>query len=577
MRARWLKLLNWFNTLGLDENTVLMVFAVGVGAASAVGVVAFYKAIDLAFTLFFRIPGEQVSRSVFAAYRPVVTGLGLMAAYIVMRRLGRGADGMNVPDVQVAVARRGGFLSLRPALARTAASVVTLGSGGSAGSEGPVAVLGSTVGSWIARVFGFDSNQVKVMVGAGAAASISAAFNAPLAGAFFALEEILGTFSPAAFAPIVISSVVGALVSRAVFGNHPAFPIPEEYGFALSTEILVLYPLLGIVCGLVAVFFIRTYFRVQDVAARFDGSPLLLAAAGGAIVGLLVFLSSGVLVGYGHLAVRIEVFGRLAWYALALLVVGKVLATSITLHFGGSGGVFTPALYVGAATGGAFGSAARDIFPRLDIAPEAYAIVGMGALVATATGAPITGILIVFEMTNDYAIVPALMMVVAISMVLTHKLEADSLYSGYLRRRGERLPHNARPDVMSDLRIGNVLESTVAIRSDASLDEVLDRAALSNDADLPVVAVDRQVVGMIILGNLAGAGRGYADGGKLIIAADLAEPTDVVVPRDPILSAIQKMGRRGVGTLPVVDPESGALLGIVTRKRILAAYEQIVT
>jgi chloride channel protein, CIC family len=575
MRARWLKLINWFNALGLHENTVLMVFAVAVGTASAMGVVVFYKAIDLAFTLFFRIPGERVSRTVFAAYRPIITALGLMAAYLIMRRLSRRADGMNVPDVQIAVARRGGFLPLRAALARTAASAVTLGSGGSAGSEGPVAVMGSTIGSWIARVFAFDSNQVKVLVGAGAAAGISAAFNAPLAGAFFALEEILGTFGPTAFAPIVISSVVGALLSRAVFGNHPAFPIPEEYGFALSTEILVLYPLLGIVCGLVAVFFIRTYFRVQEIADRVPGHPLLLAAGGGAVVGLLVFLSSGVLVGYGHLAVRIEVFGRMAWYALALLVVGKVLATSITLHFGGSGGVFTPSLYIGAATGGAFGSAVRHIFPQLDIAPEAYAIVGMGALVAAATGAPITGILIVFEMTNDYAIVPALMMVVAISMVLTRKLQADTLYSGYLRRRGERLPDAERPDVMSDLRVSNVLEPAIAIPSDASLDDILDRAALCDD-DLPVLN-EQQVVGMIILGNLAGAGRGHADGERLIIAADLAEPTDVVVPSDPILSAIQKMGRRGVGTLPVVDPESGALLGVVTRKRILAAYEEIVT
>lgn len=577
MRTRWRQLITWFNGLDLHENTVLMVFAVAVGAASAVGVVLFYKAIDLAFTLFFRIPGEHVSRAVFFAYRPVITGLGLMTAYLLMRRLGRGADGMNVPDVQVAVARRGGFLPIRAALARTAASVATLGSGGSAGSEGPVAVLGSTVGSWIGRVFGFDSNQVKVMVGAGAAASISAAFNAPLAGAFFALEEILGTFSPTAFAPIVISSVIGALVSRAVFGNHPAFPIPEEYGFALSTEILVLYPLLGIVCGLVAVFFIRTYFRVQEIASRINGNPLLLAAGGGAIVGLLVFMSNGVLVGYGHLAVRIEVFGRLAWYALALLVVGKVLATSITLHFGGSGGVFTPSLYIGAATGGAFGSAVRQVFPQLHVAPEAYAIVGMGALVATATGAPITGILIVFEMTNDYAIVPALMMVVAIAMVLTRKLQPDTLYSGYLRRRGEHLPDSARPDVMSDLRVSNVLEPTTAIRGDASLDEVLDRAALSDGADLPVIDANQQVAGMIILAGLAGAGRGHSASDPLIIAADLAEPTEVLVPRDPVLSAIQKMGRRGVGTLPVVDPESGALLGVVTRKRILAAYEKIVS
>ncbi|HEX6559431.1 MAG TPA: chloride channel protein, partial [Longimicrobiales bacterium] len=235
-----------------------MTFAIAVGVASAFGVVLFYKMIDLAFTVFYRIPAEHITRSAFVGYRPILTALGLLAAAWIWRRFGRGDQGMNVPDVQLAVARSGGYLRARPAIARTFASAVTLGAGASAGSEGPVAVLGSAIGSRVGRIFRFDSSHVTVLVGAGAAAAIAAAFNAPLAGAFFALEEILGAFSSVAFAPVVVSSVVGAVVSRAFFGNHPAFPIPREYGF-VSSEIVLLFPILGILCGVVAALFIKTY------------------------------------------------------------------------------------------------------------------------------------------------------------------------------------------------------------------------------------------------------------------------------------------------------------------------------
>lgn len=574
MRARWNALLGWLRSRRVNRDTLLMIVAAAVGAGSALGVVVFYKAIDFAYTLFFRIPGEQVSRSVFAAYRPLITSLGFMTAWLLMRRIGRGAQGMNVPDVQLAVARRGGYLSVRTATARTAASAVTLGSGGSAGSEGPVAVLGSTIGSWVGRTMKLDSSAVNVLVASGAAAGIAAAFNAPLAGAFFALEEILIAFSVVAFAPVVISSVVGAIVSRAFFGNHPAFPIPTEYGYSFSAEIFLLHPLLGVVCGLVAVLFIRTYFRMHEVGERFRHRPLLLAAAAGALVGVLVFLSHGVLVGYGHLAVRLEVFGRMAWYSLALLALGKILATSLTVNLGGSGGVFTPSLYIGAATGGAFGVAMRELFPHLQIAPEAYALVGMAAVVAAATAAPITGILIVFEMTNDYAIMPALMMVVAIASVVTKQLEPDSLYSGYLRRRGEIVPKHAQADVLSTMRVAEMVESAAPIAQDTPLEQVLGRVAANGAMDIPVVNAANVAIGMIRVNDIERLTRDERMAGRLILAADLAVQTDVVLPHDLLFSAFQKMEQSGVNTLPVINADSGELLGVVTRRGIIEVYQE---
>jgi CIC family chloride channel protein len=461
-RARlvWNAFVGWFNALELTENAILLIFAVVIGLVGAGGVILFYRAIDLAYTVAFRWTGDVLGTGVRAVYRPAITALGVTAAWAMVASLRGRQGGENVAALQLAVARRGGRIAARPALVRTAASAVTLGAGGSAGSEGPVAVLGATVGSMLGRAFRFDAERIKVLVGAGAAAGISASFNAPLAGAFFALEEVLGSLAVAAFPPVVVSSVVAAVVSRAVLGDHPAFAIPVEYGFTLRREILFFYPLLGLLAGLVAVAFVRCFFGVGAWAGRLRVPPPVLPLAGGALVGLMVWASGGALVGYGHLGIRLEVFGRMAWTTLALLAVGKIVATALTLGSGGSGGVFTPSLFIGAATGGAFGVALDTLFPGLGLAPEAYALVGMGAVVAAATHAPITAILIVFEMTNDYAIMLPLMLCTVIATVVARHVEPDSLYSGWLRRRGEHLEHGADRDVLVGLRVEDVYDRT---------------------------------------------------------------------------------------------------------------------
>ncbi|HWB40543.1 MAG TPA: chloride channel protein, partial [Gemmatimonadales bacterium] len=349
----WDRFADWFNALDLNENTILLGFAVAVGLGAGLGVVAFYRLIDLAYYVYYLSPAVFFTASGVLAYRPLLTGFGLVWAHLIMRGPGRSHEGLNIPDVQRAVAREGGRLPARPALARTAASAITLGAGGAAGSEGPVAVLGAALASFLGRAFRFDPARTKVMVAAGAAAGISAAFNAPLAGAFFALEEILGSLAVGAFPSVVVASVVAAVVSHSFLGNNPAFPIPEEYGYALQREVLVFYPFLGIVAGLVAVLFVRVYFGMETVSKRIEGPRWAVAFLGG----VLVLFSKGMLVGHGHLAVHLDVFGGMSWGSLALLALGSILATSITLNFGGSGGVFTPSLYVGAATGGSFGVA----------------------------------------------------------------------------------------------------------------------------------------------------------------------------------------------------------------------------
>ncbi|MEO6056245.1 MAG: chloride channel protein [Gemmatimonadales bacterium] len=574
-RGMWHVFVDWFNGLGLSENAILLGFAVVVGTGAALGVVGFYKLIDAAYGVFYRWPGTFLSRSDFLAYRPLLTAAGFAAAWAIMRRFGQGHDGLNVPDVQLAVARRGGRIPVQPALARTAASAVTIGSGGSAGSEGPVAVLGSMLGSWLGGIFRFESSRVSTLVGAGAAAAISAAFNAPLAGAFFALEEILGSFAAGAFSAVVVSSVVAAVVSRAVFGNHPAFPIPVEYGYTLAREVVLFYPLLGALTGLVSALFIWCYFRSEEWAKRLPVPKAALPWIGGLLVGGMVYLSRGILVGYGHLAVHVEVFGQIAWYFLLLLALGKIVATSITLTTGGSGGLFTPALYIGAATGGAFGVLLRDLFPAMHIRPEAYALVGMGALVAGATNAPITGILIVFEMTNDYAIVLPLMLTTVICHHIARRLEPDSLYSGWQRRRGERIEHGADRRLLTGLCVRDAYERAPQVfRADAPVATLLQHLRPGEQMTFPVVDDRRRLLGVVTMTELGQLARDRPQFAAEQAAVDVAGPTETVALSDSLLEATRRLGVRGATAVPVVEEGSLRLIGLISRSHILAAYER---
>jgi chloride channel protein, CIC family len=573
----WDRFADWFNAFHFNENTILLGFAVAIGLAGGLGVVAFYRLIDLAFWVLYLTPAVFLTQSGILAYRPLLTGIGMTLAYLIMRGPGRGHEGLNVPDVQRAVAREGGRLPLRPTLARTAASAVTLGSGGAAGSEGPVAVLGAALASFLGRAFRFDPARTKIMVAAGAAAGISAAFNAPLAGAFFALEEILGSLAVGAFPPVVVASVVAAVVSHSFLGNNPAFPVPEEYGYALQRELMIFYPFLGVIAGLVGVLFVRVFFATETVVRKLQGPRWTAAFLGGLLVGVLVLLSKGMLVGHGHLAVHLDVFGGMSWTSLALLALGSILATSITLNFGGSGGVFTPSLYVGAATGGAFGVALTGLFPGLGLRPEAYALVGMGAVVAASTSAPITGMLLVFEMTNDYEIVLPLMLTTVIANLVARRLEPDSLYSGWLRRRGERLQHGADRDVLAGLRVADAFDPAPQVVGEtAPLGQLLEHLGSGGFTDLPVVDEQRRLIGIIPiadLGRLAGEPREKT---STLVASDVTIPAETVAPGDSLLEAIRRMGVRGAPSIPVVDHATGHLLGLVSRAHVLAMYERAV-
>ncbi len=576
----WQRFVEWFNGLNLAEDNILLVFGVAVGVVGALGVIVFFHLIDLAFDLFYRWLPSELPHPDMPFYRPFLTAIGFAAATWVVQRATRPTDkrpksAQLIPLVQVAVARNDGKLPFKSTVARIIAAIFTLGSGGTAGSEGPLGVVGATAGSYFGRAFRFDASRVKVLVAAGAGAGISAAFNTPLGGAFFALEEILGGFAVSTFAPVVVASVVAAVISRSVFGDHPAIVIPMEYGYHGVQEVVFFFPLLGILAGLTVVLFVKVFFGVEELRERIRIPPAAIPWVGGFLVGLLVLASRGMLTGYGHLAIRLDTMAHLSAGALLLLCLGQILGNSLTLNTGGSGGVFAPSLFVGATLGASYGVALKGLFPSMPLQPEAYALVGMGSVFAAATDAPLAAVLMVFEMTNDYAIVLPLMLAVVLSYNVAKRLEPDSLYSGWLRRRGESLEHGVARDVLATLTVRNAMEENPqVIGESASVSQMMEHLGRGEQTDYPVVDGQLRVTGLLRIGEIGRVARDQAALGPLLLASDIADPVETVTPDDTLLAAIRRMGTRGTGMLPVVDPVSNRLVGVVTRAAILALYEK---
>ncbi|MEO6208620.1 MAG: chloride channel protein [Gemmatimonadaceae bacterium] len=569
----WARVVSWLERRDWDEGTQLMLFALVIGVVAALGVVAFYRLIDLAYSLLVLQIGGRIEPSFHAIYRPLVTSIALWVAWAIVRWT-RIPEGQTVPDVQLAVAKRGGVVPLRPVIVRTLAAVVTLAGGGSAGSEGPTAVLGSSIGSVVGRVLRFQPRRIKILVGCGAAAGISAAFNAPFAGAFFALEEVLGSFSIGAFSPVVIASVAAAITVRPFLGSHPAFHIPP-YGGIRPLAILLLYPLLGIACGLASAMYSRMYFATADSFQRLRPQwvrPLL----GGLVVGLLGYFGGGLLMGTGHLAIPIEIFGGFAWYLLIAFAFAKMLATSLTLGSGGSGGLFTPTLFVGAAFGGGIGVLAQQLLPHFGLHPEAWALVGMAGLISGTLHAPITAIFMVFEMTDDYNLVPPLMIVSVIAAATSHRFAKHGLYDGWLARRGEHLAHGTDRSIMHRLLVRDVMNtSPVCVAPSATLGEVVAATSESRLTSIPVIDEDRILMGVITFTDLRLALLDRGDLAPLLLAADLAEPTEVALATDSIHTALGKLNARATDLLPIVESEANPVfLGVLTREDVLAAYER---
>ncbi|RMF01868.1 MAG: CBS domain-containing protein [Chloroflexi bacterium] len=478
----------------------------------------------------------------------------------------------GVAAIMERVALFSGRLHAKPILTRLGGAIITLGSGGSAGPEDPSVQIGSLMGSTVADRLRLSSEQTRTLVGCGAAAGIASAFNAPLAGAFFAMEIILGQFQGMAFAMIVISAVTSAVTTEMILGRGAAFSVPA-YTF-VSFQELLLYLILGALAGLVAILYVRSLAGFADHFHGWDIPVPLKAGFGGLMVGGMgLFLPQ--IMGQSYNPLQSVLNGQqLAVGLLAALVLGKIVATSITLGSGGMGGVFAPSLFIGAMLGSLFGQIAHQNFPVHTGPAAAYAMVGMAAVLAATIHSPLTAIMLLFEMTNNFRILLPVTIAVVTSTLVVDILRQDSVYIGALLRRGIQLDRSHDVDVMQAVRVSEVMDThPPTVPPDMPLLELQNVFAESRHHGLPVTDANKQLLGIVTVQDLVRAIE-HSGQWEQRTVADIATKNPVTAyPDEPMWLALKRMAGRDIGRLPVVSRTNpGRLVGILRRANVVHAY-----
>ena len=561
----------------LDRHIPILLLAIVIGVLGGYGAVLFRFVILGVQYVFYQHTGEMLDYVMHLPGWQIVAMPavgGILVGYVVSR-WAKEAKGHGVPEVMEAVALRDGLIRKRVAFVKILASAVCIGSGGSVGREGPIVQIGSGIGSTVGQFFRATRPQQKTLVGCGAAAGIAATFNAPIAGALFALEVLLGDFGLTAFSPVVLSSVTATTISRHYFGDFPAFFVPP-YQLQSLWEFLI-YPFMGVAAGLVAILFIVVLYKAEDLFDQVRLPEWLKAGFGGLVLGVMLLKFPHVFgVGYG--AINLSLTNHMGWELLLALVFIKVAATSLTIGSGGSGGIFAPSLFIGAMLGGAFGHAANALFPAATASPGAYALVAMGALVAGTTHAPITAILIIFEMTGDYKIILPLMMACILACLTASSLKRGSIYTIKLLRRGVDIAGGVEQNILRTLKVGQFMDEEVeTLAEGASLDEIIHAFKNRDASYLHVVNHDGELTGIISFRDI----RTILDEEALralVVAKDVATARVVTVtPSDSIQVALSHMSDRGVSQLPVVSRDDRRrLLGTLRHKDVMAAYDRAV-
>jgi CIC family chloride channel protein len=576
--------------------SLLFFMAVVVGLGTGFGAVFFIKLIEWT-EYFFYTTLSKVAPSLGRGWFIIVPVLGGLIAGPIIAFFAKEAKGHGVPEVMEAIALRGGRIRPRVVVAKVVASASCIGTGGSAGREGPIVQVGAALGSTLAQWLHFSESRIRNLVACGAAAGIAATFNAPMAGVVFAIEIILGELAMADLSSVILSAITASTVARFFLGNDPAFKIPL-YEVRNPLEIF-LYLALGVLGAVVGVLFIRSLYWFEDIFDEWKFPDFLKPAVGGLLLGVMGYLYPQILglgfvpreelrlgiipseniphvFGAGFPIIELTLLGKVSIGLLLTLIFLKILATSLTLGSGNSGGVFAPALFMGAMVGGSFGWLTEQIFPSLSAGTGAYAIVGMAAVFAAAARAPLTAILIVFEMTDDYRILLPLMGAVIISTIVAQQWQPESIYTLKLVKRGIRLFRGRDIDVMAAVTVEEVMDKNpVTVSLHMPLSELVQVFAKTNSHGFPVLDEDGKLWGIVSLSDLRRACPVENSVPENLTVRDIANPNIVIAYPDERLSdIIPRMAPRDLSRVPVVSREDHReLLGILRRQNIIRAYE----
>lgn len=560
--------------LGVSSSGLLLLGLI-VGSAAGLGAVAFRELISLFTKIFsghadYSIAGRASNHWVpwlgpgFVVLAPAVAGLlyGPM-----VRRFAPEARGHGVPEVMLAVAERGGRIPAKVALVKSLASALTIGSGGSVGREGPIVQIGAALGSSLGRVLRVPDSRLRLLVACGAAAGISATFNTPIAGVVFALELIVQDFQAESFGVVVVASVMADVIGRAAFGSEPFLHLPTFT--AHHPDQYLLFVLIGLLAGAGGVAFTKILYFIEDACDWvWRGPEWLRPGVGGLLLGLLL-LAVPQMYGVGYPVLQKGVDGDYAVRFLLVLLLAKVVATSLTIGIGGSGGVFAPSLFCGAMLGEAVGLVGNHLAPSSIGSPGAYALIGMGAFFAGSARAPITAVIILFELTGEYTIILPLMLAVVLATAVSRALSRDTIYTLKLTRRGITLGQpGSAADVLRSQQVATCMHAAPSIVSETlPVGELLVHLS---SAGVVLVAGEADTFNGVVTAH-AVAQALSEQGGERLQARDLAQAVGSIGQRENLEAALQALVHDDGTGIAVLDTEADdEVVGWIDHRAILA-------
>ncbi|UCG17540.1 MAG: chloride channel protein [Phycisphaerales bacterium] len=573
--------------IGFKDDYFLIVLAILIGGATGYGAHLFYLLLEKGFEFAYHEDhGIYAGRVIMLVILPTV---GALAVGFITYWFAREAKGHGVPEVMDAILRRGGVVRPRVAVAKSIASALTIGSGGSAGTEGPIIQIGAAIGSTVGQVFNVDRRQMGVLVACGAAGGIAAIFNAPIAGVLFALEIFLKDFSFRTFSPVVFSSVLSASLTHALRGEDRAiFEIQALSGDLFRITELPYYAVLGVLCAVASVIFIRMLYRAEDIADVIRIPEPLKPALGAVLLGLCgvlfvtfshrpempLFFGNGYPTIQGALNLNVFEMGLLFLVGVFVL---KVIATCLTLGSGGSGGIFAPSLMMGVAVGGSFGLALHTLgFIDQPAHVVAYALVGMAAMVAGTTHAPLTAIVILYELTREPRVIVPIMFAAIVATAGAQLLCRDSIYTLKLRRRGVRMGTLADLTILKRITADQVrVTPTQFVHPDDSLHRLLELAEESEAPDFVVVDEESVYQGLVVADDIKTALLQPEAVPLLVVGELLRSGVPAVRPDETLDSIMDKFARNDVHSLPLTAPgDSTHIEGLITRQAVMTRYQE---
>lgn len=542
--------------------------AILIGLLTGLVIGIYERALNHFNTLFGMQRGFSVHElpHYYVIFMPALGGLivGIISYFLIKKRYG--VDGLIET-----VALRGARLNLRDSFFEVFTSIITISSGGSLGKEAPGVLAGAGTGALIGRVLKSPEKQLQILLGCGAAGGIAAAFNAPLAGVVFVVEVIYGELETNTFIPLVISSVFATLISSTVFGvatlQIPSYLLVSPY------KEFVLYLILGLLAGIVSTILIRTLYYTKDFFSRIPLHPILKPAFGGLLVGLIGLFYPRVL-GLGYGVITDAISNQFTFKLMIILLFLKILAFSLSLGSGGSGGSIVPSLFIGAMLGGAFGTIANYFYPGMIAESGAYALVGMGAVFAGTARAPLTAILILFEITRDYNMILPLMFACVLSNVMSTALYPESIFTESLRRKGFKIRKGREVDIMNSMYVKDAMITHVqTVSEEKSIETLTVLMQSSRHMGFPVLNSKGKLSGIVTLSDLRSKVKSGEKDKKI---GDIATKSlEVAYPDETLDAVLKRFASKQIGRLPVVDREDKTkLLGLITRSDIVNSYNK---